>query len=121
MLEISNSRRNIPKYSELESQGAGDLATARQPSRREVILLSLTIQFVLGGVGLFTCYAIKLTDQLTDTSRIRYESTLGIAGAPEPNEATREKEGRQSMIMESLDASATQEYALSLTGTFFGY
>jgi type VI protein secretion system component VasF len=64
MLEISNSRRNIPKYSELESQGAGDLATARQPSRREVTLLSLTILFVLGGVALFTCYAIKLTDQI---------------------------------------------------------
>jgi hypothetical protein len=63
--EISNSRRDIPKYRELESQRApGNLTAARQRSRREVILLSMTILFVLGGLGLFTGYAVKLTNQI---------------------------------------------------------
>jgi flagellar biogenesis protein FliO len=65
MPEISNSRRDIPNYSELESQGpAGNLAAAQQSSRRELILLSLTMLFVLGGVGLFTWYGVKLTNQI---------------------------------------------------------
>ena len=65
MPEISNSTRDIPKYSELESQRApGNLPADRQPSRREVILMSLTILLVLGGLVLFTWYATKLTNQI---------------------------------------------------------
>jgi hypothetical protein len=65
MPEIPNSRRDVPNYSEIESQGApGNLTTARQPSRHEVILLSLTTLFVAVGVGLFTWHAAKLTVQI---------------------------------------------------------
>jgi hypothetical protein len=78
--EISNSRRDIPKYRELESQGApGNLTVARRPSRREVILLSLTILFVLGGLGLFTWSAVRLTNQIdryfSNSIRANFEYT----------------------------------------------
>jgi hypothetical protein len=87
MLEISNSRRNIPKYSELESQGApGNLTAARQPSRHEVILLSLTILFVLGGIGLFTWSAVKLTHQIDRYFSNSIRTNFGYTGEKNPLE-----------------------------------
>ncbi len=65
MLKISNSRRAIAKCGELESErGTENLTPARQSSRGEVLLLSLTILFDLGGISVFSWYAVKLTEQV---------------------------------------------------------
>jgi hypothetical protein len=89
--EISNSRRDIPKWSELESQGAPrNLAAARQSSRSEVLLLSLATLFVAVGVGLFTWNAAKLMVQIDRYLLNSIRANFGTQVAPSPMKQLRD-------------------------------